>query len=425
MMTTGERIAQKRKALGLSQEALGEKLGVSRQAIYKWESDASLPDIDKLVQLSRLFQVSIGWLLGEEDATDASTHEPEWSEGQLAQLEQLIRQYAARPADASAERETRTQRQKRWAMAAAICIVVLGLLLWRISGKLNDLQSRYNNLQGMLLQTQQNTQQQIYGITNHVESLLNRLNNFTADHKVEIIDCDYAAGTVTFALQATPKTYTDGMAAVFRAEYTDANGRAAAVEQPAAYTNGAYTAQITCPLVDSLSTSITFLTGDRQDYQPLEAFDGLYGASFPLLYEVFSLWLDIENGKVENCPVILNLVSYHDEYPGMAPPAEIAEVKCGLFGNRKLVQWYTPTTAEAVNWHSEDDSLYYFFDRPEIPLEPGVEYCNAWFVTDIYGRTIVYHGEMCVYTPGEEPSAQVAAMDTKWDALRNPADWEY
>ena len=38
-MTTGQRIAQKRKELELSQEALGAELGVSRQSIYKWESD--------------------------------------------------------------------------------------------------------------------------------------------------------------------------------------------------------------------------------------------------------------------------------------------------------------------------------------------------------------------------------------------------
>ena len=54
-MTVGQRIAQKRKEKGLSQEALGERLGVSRQAIYKWESDAALPEIEKLVNLSREF----------------------------------------------------------------------------------------------------------------------------------------------------------------------------------------------------------------------------------------------------------------------------------------------------------------------------------------------------------------------------------
>lgn len=63
-MTTGQKIAARRKELELSQEALGDKLGVSRQTVYKWESDLSLPDIDKLVALSRLFQVPVGWLLG-------------------------------------------------------------------------------------------------------------------------------------------------------------------------------------------------------------------------------------------------------------------------------------------------------------------------------------------------------------------------
>ena len=59
-MTIGQRIAQKRKELALSQEALGEELGVSRQSIYKWESDAALPEIDKLIALSKRFGVSVG-----------------------------------------------------------------------------------------------------------------------------------------------------------------------------------------------------------------------------------------------------------------------------------------------------------------------------------------------------------------------------
>ena len=66
-MTVGQRIAQKRKEQNMSQEALGEKLGVSRQSIYKWESDGTLPEIDKLVTMSRLFGVSVGWLLGVEE----------------------------------------------------------------------------------------------------------------------------------------------------------------------------------------------------------------------------------------------------------------------------------------------------------------------------------------------------------------------
>ena len=63
-MTIGQRVAQKRKELGLSQEALGDTLGVSRQSIYKWESDSALPEIDKLIALSRLFGVSVGCCWG-------------------------------------------------------------------------------------------------------------------------------------------------------------------------------------------------------------------------------------------------------------------------------------------------------------------------------------------------------------------------
>ena len=65
-MTIGQRIAEKRRERGLSQEALGEALGVTRQSISKWEGDGSLPEIDKLITMSRLFGVSVGWLLGEE-----------------------------------------------------------------------------------------------------------------------------------------------------------------------------------------------------------------------------------------------------------------------------------------------------------------------------------------------------------------------
>ena len=66
-LTMGQRIASRRKLLNLSQEALAEQLDVSRQAVSKWESDAAIPEIDKLIALSRLYGVSVGWLLGVED----------------------------------------------------------------------------------------------------------------------------------------------------------------------------------------------------------------------------------------------------------------------------------------------------------------------------------------------------------------------
>ncbi len=62
-MTTGEKITALRKEQGMSQEALGEKLGLSRQAVSKWEADQAVPTMDNLMELSKLFGVPVDTLL--------------------------------------------------------------------------------------------------------------------------------------------------------------------------------------------------------------------------------------------------------------------------------------------------------------------------------------------------------------------------
>ncbi len=61
-MTIGERISELRRTASLSQEYVAEKLGVSRQAVSKWETDASAPDTYNLIALSSLFGVSVEYL---------------------------------------------------------------------------------------------------------------------------------------------------------------------------------------------------------------------------------------------------------------------------------------------------------------------------------------------------------------------------
>lgn len=62
-MTIGEKITKLRSALGFSQEQLAEKLGVSRQSVSKWEMDQALPQIDKVLQLCELFDITTDELL--------------------------------------------------------------------------------------------------------------------------------------------------------------------------------------------------------------------------------------------------------------------------------------------------------------------------------------------------------------------------
>ncbi len=68
-MNLNERITTARKQSGLSQEQLGEKLGVSRQAVSKWENGQTNPDVAYVAEMCRLFGVSSDWLLlGIEDS---------------------------------------------------------------------------------------------------------------------------------------------------------------------------------------------------------------------------------------------------------------------------------------------------------------------------------------------------------------------
>ena len=72
-MTLGSKIQVLRKEKGLSQEKLATEIGVSRQAVSKWELDESLPDSSKIVAISQLFDVSTDYLLGNEMASKEET----------------------------------------------------------------------------------------------------------------------------------------------------------------------------------------------------------------------------------------------------------------------------------------------------------------------------------------------------------------
>lgn len=66
-MTLSGKILYCRKRAGLSQEALAEKLGVSRQAVSKWETGEAVPELSKLVLLAAAFGVTTDWLLSESE----------------------------------------------------------------------------------------------------------------------------------------------------------------------------------------------------------------------------------------------------------------------------------------------------------------------------------------------------------------------
>lgn len=67
-MSIGSNILNKRQEKRMTQEKLAECLGVTRQAVSDWERDANKPEIQNLIDLAKLFEVSINWLCGVESA---------------------------------------------------------------------------------------------------------------------------------------------------------------------------------------------------------------------------------------------------------------------------------------------------------------------------------------------------------------------
>ena len=83
-MTTGEKICEGRKKLNLTQQQFAETLGVTRQAVSRWESDAAFPETDTLIKMSELFGCSIDYLLKYDNANSegaAGTKEDEEAAG--------------------------------------------------------------------------------------------------------------------------------------------------------------------------------------------------------------------------------------------------------------------------------------------------------------------------------------------------------
>ena len=409
-MSVGQRIAQKRKELGLSQENLGEKLGVSRQAIYKWEADAALPEIEKLIALSRIFSVPVGWILGVEEVSEEQPSGGELTEEQLEMVREIVDRYlAARP-------QPELPKRKKWpfVLAGLVLLVVFVSLFSR----LNELKNQYNNLHSSIYNVTENLSGQVSSITQRVEEVLKSQNALTADYGSGIAEADLAANTVTFRVWATPKTYTPGM----QVEFTADNGETAVVAAGTEEEGRRFSALITCPLTDDIRLSVCFLRGENEETQWLDEYTYLYSGSFPFVYLTFPLWFSLEGDTLEPDVTDVNLENNIDlgKDFGNGQQAQAVSIRVGLFKDQELVLWYTETVRDViVNGEPTTERVW---ARDEVfQLERGHIYCEAVVVTDQFGRERVYYDSPVEFREDEGEWGLVQTEPYSSD----PQDWTY
>ena len=422
-MTTGQRIARKRKEAGLSQEALGAELGVSRQSIYKWESDAALPEIDKLVALSRRFGVTVGWLLGVEEApeTPPAPDSGELTDAQLKMVEEITERYIA----ALPERKPR----KKWPyVLAALTILCAAYSSVRLIGQ------RFDGVYNRINQMERSVSGQVSSISGQVEEILRQQGSLVTDSDVRIASCDLKANAVTFSVCAVPKTFVEGMYAEFSAD----NGHGTAMEtvRPVLDQNGQpisekFSAELTCELTDDIAVSVVFVLPDgTRQTQPLQTLTGLYSGSLPeaLLFENADIQgrAELENGTLTLPePMEFLLMMKNPESDNVfIPRAEAVSTQVGFFKNKRLIAWVQPISPDEQTSYSgyDETAEYYRLDPLSVPLADGdlLEYAAVF--TDEYGRKNICPGDWPL-TP--DSSGQSLVFPDLYTADTDISHWNF
>ena len=281
--TLGQRIQEGRKAAGLSQEALGERLGVSRQAVSKWEADAAIPELENLIAMSRVFGVSIGELLGVEPAERETPEEPPaaeenggLTEKELAAVEVIAAKYAA-------ERHHRpgwSKRRKLAAAAAALGLVLTAGVL--VKRQMESIDHRFLQLQQQVNGIESSVSGQLSSLTQQIGDILDEKNQILSDSQAVVTDFDLEARTVTLRVSASPKEWTDTTTAVFTAVLSD--GRQFTAEGTGQ--SGTFTAEnFVVPMDSAIQLSVALMDNGSARTGAMETLHDCLPGNF-------TLWVD-------------------------------------------------------------------------------------------------------------------------------------
>lgn len=226
-MTTGEKIAVLRKEQGMSQEALGEKLGLSRQAVSKWEADQAVLTMDNLMELSKLFGVPVDTLLrpDAELMPKAEDSDESWP---------------------GAENQPVRNGNRKWKIAAiaaagllCVSVVCSAVSLWRVL-------AMQNQIDQLRLQSGPSTIYYPDNTSAENSDLADWSENVTVDRQ----NTDNLLVTVS----AVPRSMMDGETAKFVVRSGDQSWECDAED------NNGYSGKLSVPFVDTFSVYLT-LTG--------------------------------------------------------------------------------------------------------------------------------------------------------------------
>ena len=131
-MTLGQKLKEIRKRFGLSQEGLAEIMNVSRQAVTKWENDMGLPDTSNLLELSKVFGLTIDYFFNNDTELPLLVMRKELNKedykSKLSSYNQILNKYFPSPWEVYSLIKTEKENK----LETALDILTGGLIYWTI-----------------------------------------------------------------------------------------------------------------------------------------------------------------------------------------------------------------------------------------------------------------------------------------------------
>ena len=195
-----EKLYELRRASGMSQEELAEKLGVSRQAVSKWESGATQPELSKLIELSNIYQVSVDALLSLEHAKEPQDSSPAAPAAEGTSRDTVEDAPAAKP-----NLRTFCAQHKKSIGGAAVALAALIAVGVHYNNRINTLSTQVNDLRSQLYNVQNNLSNQIAGISNNVSDILASESSLISQYDYEVKSVDLKKQECTLSFSLLPK----------------------------------------------------------------------------------------------------------------------------------------------------------------------------------------------------------------------------
>jgi transcriptional regulator with XRE-family HTH domain len=288
-MNLNEKIYAYRKQLNLSQEALADKLNVSRQAVSKWESGQAKPDIDNLIVMAQLFSVT---------------------------LDELITDKAPQAADIALHLTVQKRQFLRIGVITVMTFLVIGiltvsLLLQQLAEVRQLAQNQQSSYQGSIASLQSQISQLLYSI----DQRLIAESDLITDYERSVTDVNLKDKTMTYTLRFLVKDETNLESIVFTQVATDN----ALMTEAQSVGLGVYTATLILDLNEAeYAVSARFNYTNGQKNQSFGRFSGYtilhptfnvnFGATASeAMMSIDSIWIHVDSLACYNDRAVLDI----------------------------------------------------------------------------------------------------------------------